>query len=466
MAAEQGEPEVSTMKPMDQAAAPANRKVVIDAGAAIKMQRLERLGGALYTTGGVLAEVRDEQARALLKTLPDDTRVREPSKEDINFVKQFAKETGDLGFLSANDIELIALTVALNREAGGPALRPRPAPMEFDTGRAGFEWAPPKASGEDKKASEASPAENSTENAVEGAGEGADDEDDGGGWEAVPVRGRSASAKASAAVKAAVAAASAGGEQDTNDPFPPRQEAFASGADENVVRAEEEDADEDEDSDDGSSAGEWVTTENMGHFGLGVQVSIDVPVVCASSDYSVQNVLLQMGLTPLTFDGYAVRSVKMWGLICHACFHFSRDTTKVFCQKCGHDTCRRVPITVDQDGQATIVGHRRTLRTKGTVYSIPKTQGGRGWKPIYAEDEMKMGGRDRELRHQQNVYDKLRHARDPFDADNAANVWGKRSTTSTGKMINFTQAPTVQAGYGRRNPNANNFKRPGRGKKK
>merc|ERR1719436_182188 len=98
---------------------PVERTVVIDACAAINLQRLERLGSELVTTSGVLAEVRDENARALLPTLPQELKVREPLPQDVAFVKQFAKETGDLGTLSRNDISLIALTVNLHRANGG-----------------------------------------------------------------------------------------------------------------------------------------------------------------------------------------------------------------------------------------------------------------------------------------------------------------------------------------------------------
>ncbi|CAE7499443.1 NOB1 [Symbiodinium sp. CCMP2456] len=99
-------------------------------------------------------------------------------------------------------------------------------------------------------------------------------------------------------------------------------------------------------------------------------------------------VLLQMGITPLTFDGYAVKSVKLWGLICRACGHFHRDSSKVFCPKCGNDTVVRVPIVVDEDGVPTVVNSGRKLRTKGTVFSMPKPQSGRVWKPIFAEDRV------------------------------------------------------------------------------
>lgn len=223
----------------------------------------------------------------------------------------------------------------------------------------------------------------------------------------------------------------------------------------------EEEVDEEED---GSSAGEWVTSENMHRFGLSVAAPTELKVTCASSDYSVQNVLLQMGITPLTFDGYAVRSVKLWGLVCRACFFFSRDTQKVFCGKCGNDTVVRVPIIVDEDGQARVLNNGRKLRTKGTVYSVPKPTQGRGWKPIFAEDEMLMGGRDRERRHLERVFEKERQSRDPFNED-SSRAWYQRGSTSSGKAL-CSQAPRTQAGYGRQNPNANNFKHKGRGQRR
>merc|ERR1712135_51109 len=68
------------------------------------------------------------------------------------------------------------------------------------------------------------------------------------------------------------------------------------------------DEEEDDWSEDGEEAGEWITRDNLHRFGVGVEASEDVLVTCASADYSVQNVLLQMGITPLTFDGYAVRN--------------------------------------------------------------------------------------------------------------------------------------------------------------
>lgn len=227
-------------------------------------------------------------------------------------------------------------------------------------------------------------------------------------------------------------------------------------------RAAEKDEDEDEEAmdseEDGSSAGEWVTPENMHRFGVGIEPDSEVKVTCATADYSVQNVLLQMGITPLTFDGYAVRSVKVWGLVCRACQFFTRETQKIFCPKCGHDTLVRVPIVVDAEGRPVAMNNGRKLRTKGTIFSMPKPQQGRGWRPIFAEDELKIGGRDREVKRLENLANKERQSRDPFNEDNGARAWYQRGTTATGKQLSGN-APRVVAGYGRRmNPNANNFR--------
>lgn len=443
---------------------PIGRKIAIDACAAIKQQRLHRFGGELYTTGGVIREIRDENARMLLKSLPQEIHIREPLAQDIAYTKQFAKATGDIGFLSQNDIEIIALTVALHREEGG-FVRDRPGLLQTETGTSGFDWAPAKA------------AENEKTKDVEKACVGVATET------SVAHFANENKETSIEDVLAEVAEAEAEGDT-TEQPLeekefvekPPSNELVESTdeADEGwqavgrvnaspIAQAatieeiveETDEKDEDDDDEDGSSAGEWVTSDNMHRFGLGVKLAEDVKATCATADYSVQNVLLQMGITPLTFDGFAVRSVKLWGLVCRACFHFCRDTEKVFCPKCGNATVQRVPIIVDENGQAKMLNSGRRMRLKGSVYSIPRPQGGRGWKPIYAEDEIMLGGRDRELRHAQKQADKDRQMRDPFNEDNATRAWYQRGPTS-GRSGN--NVPRMRAGLGRANPNANNYK--------
>lgn len=110
-------------------------------------------------------------------------------------------------------------------------------------------------------------------------------------------------------------------------------------------------------------------------------------------------------------------------------------------------------------------GRRTHKNLRGTVFSIPKYQHGRHAKNILlAEDEMYIGGRDRQLRQAQNIAERQKKIKDPFSGMNAGldPNWTSRHVTSTGKILS-SNPHMMEAGYGRKNPNANNFKK---GKKK
>lgn len=107
---------------------------------------------------------------------------------------------------------------------------------------------------------------------------------------------------------------------------------------------------------------------------------------------------------------------------------------------------------------------RRKPNLRGTVYSIPKYKGGRQHADILLrEDEMMMGGRDRELKYRQKLAERQRMEKDPFVNDGFGAAFGGRMTTATGKALNGNPHQ-FQHGYGRKNPNASNF-RAGRFKK-
>lgn len=226
---------------------------------------------------------------------------------------------------------------------------------------------------------------------------------------------------------------------------------------------------EDSDNDDG-----WVTVENIRRLNNVVEGEADeeedlpgTTVAIASTDYSVQNVSIQMGLKALSCDGFRIRNVKMWGKICRGCFHSTRETDKIFCPKCGNATLDRVPITLDAEGRMIVHdGRRRKRNLRGTIYNIPKYKGGHGRATkniMLAEDEIYIGGRDRQIKYQQKLAEKQRVINDPF-ANDTLDGWCARHVTGTGRTVN-SNPHQVTHGYGRKNPNANNF-RQGKFKKK
>ncbi|KAG8382247.1 hypothetical protein BUALT_Bualt05G0057000 [Buddleja alternifolia] len=97
-------------------------------------------------------------------------------------------------------------------------------------------------------------------------------------------------------------------------------------------------------------------------------------VACVTSDFAMQNVILQMGLRLLAPGGMQIRELHRWVLKCHACFKVTTDTTKIFCPKCGNGgTLRKVAVTVNEN------------------VSLPLPQGGRDAvtkNPILREDQL------------------------------------------------------------------------------
>ena len=362
--------------------------VIVDAGAFIHKQRLDTLESKLYTTSGILKEVRDPASRRHVSIMPANVIEKVPTVEDIRIVRDFATKSGDVGFLSSNDIAIIALANAVARE-NGVTLRSAPVTNSHQAaaqiGAQNYTWTPEKR-----------------------------------------------------VIK---------GDQ------PMDEQLDLEDSDSQISESESE-------SDDGE--GGWVTPENYADLKSNVAgVSTEVEsarVSVMSGDYSVQNVCLQMGLGVLSYENLRIRSVKQWGLLCVACWGLTRDTQKAFCPKCGNDSIRRVSVLTNAEGEVTLAGGRpRRPQLKGTIFSIPKHRGGRDPnRPIFAEDEIYLGGRDRDLRRRQKQFEKELEERLTLGNDEG---FGFMNGISAG-------APKLVAGYGRRNQNANNFKRPGAGRRK
>eukprot|EP00252_Welwitschia_mirabilis_P024946 TRINITY_DN7622_c0_g1_i1.p1 TRINITY_DN7622_c0_g1~~TRINITY_DN7622_c0_g1_i1.p1 ORF type:complete len:582 (-),score=94.53 TRINITY_DN7622_c0_g1_i1:121-1866(-) len=114
-------------------------------------------------------------------------------------------------------------------------------------------------------------------------------------------------------------------------------------------------------------------------------------VACATHDFAMQNVILQMGLRLLTPTGRQVHQLNRWVLKCHACNAVTSDVNKIFCPKCGNGgTLSKVSVTVGENGVLQ-VARRRRITTRGTRYSLPLPKGGREAitkNPVLREDQV------------------------------------------------------------------------------
>ncbi|KAH6818230.1 RNA-binding NOB1-like protein [Perilla frutescens var. frutescens] len=114
-------------------------------------------------------------------------------------------------------------------------------------------------------------------------------------------------------------------------------------------------------------------------------------VACITTDFAMQNVLLQMGLRLLAPGGMQIRELHRWVLKCHACSKVTTEIGKIFCPTCGNGgTLRKVAVTVNDNG-IVLAARRPRISLRGTKYSLPLPQGGRDAitkNPILREDQL------------------------------------------------------------------------------
>lgn len=149
---------------------------------------------------------------------------------------------------------------------------------------------------------------------------------------------------------------------------------------------------------------DWMTPDNVKEFikndsrlDLGATSSLAqdrITVACMTSDFSIQNCLLQMGLLVVSpVDGLMIKEAKKIALRCHACFKVYPDPSKIkndFCPHCGNlDTLKRVQYVIDDKGEIHVrVNFKRPIKVKGTNQQLPRPRGGKhANNPILAPDQ-------------------------------------------------------------------------------
>ncbi|KAF8380265.1 hypothetical protein HHK36_027749 [Tetracentron sinense] len=103
----------------------------------------------------------------------------------------------------------------------------------------------------------------------------------------------------------------------------------------------------------------------------------DSSVACVTSDFAMQNVILQIGLRLLAPGGMQIRQLHRWILKCHACNRVTAEIGRIFCPKCGNGgTLRKVAVTVGENG-IVLAARKPRITLRGTKFSLPLPQGGR-----------------------------------------------------------------------------------------
>lgn len=360
-------------------------------------------------------EIKDQQTRESLQVLPYEIKYREPNEDDLKFVGNFAKKTGDFAQLSVTDMRLIALTVRLEKEINnGVNLKETPAEI---------------------KVMPIKPLE-SKDAAIRD----------------LKFFGYDVSNR-----QRAKGNTKDGKEKDENEKSQEKQEDEEN--DENEFDVDEEEEEEILIDDNEG----WITKENceeIRHKLMGIKIEENtddqLEVGCITGDYAMQNVLLQMGLNVISpRDGLHIRQTRKYVLRCYACFKINPPNANQFCKFCGNmKTLKRVSVTVNADGTTKMhINFNKPINIRGTKYSLPMPRAGKhANNPILCEDQQAPQQRKSKLATQEKKHltvesilndpDYLIRS-NPFSVNDVYSR-GSRVNTHTRKAVNpnETRKPT------------------------
>ncbi|CAG8438264.1 581_t:CDS:2 [Ambispora leptoticha] len=384
--------------------------LVLDSGSLIKGTPVRHLAEKFYTVPEVLAEIRDKKSRDYLAQLPFELISLTPSDQALKEVINFSKKSGDFSSLSVVDIKVLALTYMLEVEANGTTrIRKEPICASFLS-----------------LAKMIQPGVSQTQN-----------------HQNVHNKGLSSSADEKLTIT-----------EKKSDKLLPDKETLQkiphikqidSDKDEEILQMDPDISNIKSDSFDVYNDND-EKRKNDEQEGFSLSNANNKPVImkvaCMTTDYTMQNVMLQMRLNLLSIDGIRIKRIKSWVLRCHACFKITSNMEKQFCPNCGGPTLIRTSTSTDENGNIKYYLKKNfQYNLRGTKYPIPNPKGGR--KPnnlILREDQPEYQKAIKAHRKQKIV--------DIFDPDYVPKLLLGSSSNSK----SFPSGPPV-IGYGRRNPN-------------
>ena len=357
--------------------------LVLDTGAIIKnepsVSTLLAKADALVTVPAIIAEIKDAVTRSRVETLlmPFLT-IRSPSAASMQFVTDFARRTGDLPVLSKPDLQIIALTYELEVErlGGDWRLRRAPGQKELNGPFPVKEEKKAEAEGQsqegqvaaevaDEREAEVSPPETNAEKADETV---------------KPVEQPMAEAETTATP--AIAEVQQGDEmqKEVTEALAQTSISDNTSTQPKTETGPAQDVPADADDSDSDSEG-WITPSNLKQkqaedaapAGADAYPQKKMAVAVLTTDYAMQNVILQINLNLLSVQMMRIRHVRSTVLRCQACFLVCKEMNKQFCPRCGKPTLTRVSCSTTNNGEFKIhLKKNFQYNSRGDRFSIPK----------------------------------------------------------------------------------------------
>ncbi|CAG8478127.1 13675_t:CDS:2 [Acaulospora morrowiae] len=454
--------------------------LVVDSGPLIKGANIRPLAEKIYTVPEVISEIRDKHSRDFLSQISFEIEVKNPTQDALKEVVNFSKKSGDYANLSAVDLRVLALTYMLEVEANGTK-RLQKEPLKFCVRQGGnhdsTKIARENEDNDCKSHKDANVHDITTnlgslilsENTIENENKSIRDnisvtdnftdltnkfEDDFKNNEiSKTLTKNEITTKSSVGVNIRASP----NDDFVQDPHQLEQEKTSgengttSSQDEDVPESPDNQSSPDHYSGESDDADDWITPDNIKSYqekdqNLTIKSnrnSIYIKVACMTTDYTIQNVLLQMHLNLVSVEGLRINKVKNWVL------RITANMEKQFCPTCGNATLIRTSTSTDANGKVTYYLKKNfQYNLRGTKYSIPEPKGGRHANNIILREDQK------EYQRALKQHRKKKEV-DIFDPDYVPQLM-------IGSTFSMSSGPPV-IGYGRRNPNES---RRGKGKRK
>uniref|UniRef100_A0A1A8DKU1 RNA-binding protein NOB1 n=1 Tax=Nothobranchius kadleci TaxID=1051664 RepID=A0A1A8DKU1_NOTKA len=391
--------------------------VVADAGAFLKKAPLQDIGRNIYTLRDVVDEIRDKPTRRSLACLPYQLHFKDPHPEHIRYVSEFSKKTGDYPSLSSTDIKVLALTYQLHLEhVGSQHLKKEPERKvniqstqrhpEAPVNIAGFHFPSMRPADSRQKTAERQTSNQSSTEQFNSFQFWRDplltiSDDLLGLLGPVEASGPNQEQEEPQMSSETTNTEHFNSFQFWREPVPSIDEDLlalldeggASPQTETTVSGDEDKENEPEEEDDEDDGGGWITPGNIKQVKMDSAdwtVPADVTVGCLTTDFAMQNVLIQMGLHVLSVNGMVIKQTRNYILRCHACFKTTSNMNKVFCPHCGNQTLKKVAVSVSNDGNIQMHFSRnpKVLNPRGLRHSLPLPHGGKhANNPHLVEDQ-------------------------------------------------------------------------------
>lgn len=422
--------------------------LIVDSSAFIKLSQLHTWAHHVYTIGEVVQEIRNKDSRIALSLLPYELQIDTPTDRFIKTISEFAKKTGDYPVLSQTDIKVMALTLELEcryGEAKGDNLKincpekifnPKPISVTklmknilphqigFYTGKGpGNSKAPTSCDQLEESINKLEISSNPEELNIQITQNDnlAFSNKLNGNIELLTELDNIPSSKMEDIETNSIV----DGNSDEETGSKTLQDQYYQSSD---------DSDETE----GCLNPKNIDQVVFKLGGILHEPPTNLKIAVVTSDFAMQNVLMQIGLNILSIDGLLIKEVRRYALQCRSCYAIILDTASIRCKKCGYSLLIRVHA---------ITGEGRTTYRPLSVKQFSK-------RGLRYPTSLPVGGRhgnaSNNPRHQPR-YSKKRDKVNPLDPNYVArdSPFAYNDVTSRGANIGFQ----IGSRRVKRNPN-------------